>query len=256
MPDATPSLTVVTFLWQGWRPGIYKPVHVEALRLMFERYLTIAHRFVCITDQPSKLPNCDTLPLWREGHVARPPEAMNSYRRLRLFDPAMRDVIGTDWILQVDIDTLVCDYLDPLITWDDLRMVQGTMAPYNGSMWLHRLGSRPDLWHEFNPRRSPWEVQAYHNDCDRRAAESADGSKAQQYRGSDQAWIGYMRPNEPVWTAADGVYRVGKKRRREPVPDDARILFFPGVPKPWTYGKTKFHQSVLRRYRSFLQRAM
>lgn len=257
MSKRDPHLTVVTFLWNGWRKGVYKPANVYALREMFRKHLKIPHRFVCFTDQPSKLAGIDARPFWRDGHVARPPESMNSYRRLRLFDPVMGDVLGTEWLLQVDLDTLVCGDLDPLITWDDLRMVRGTMAPYNGSMWLHRIGSRPQLWHDFDPARSPWEVYEYHNARDARAeAEGTDG-KPQQYRGSDQAWIGYKCPDEPTWGPEDGVYRMGKKRRRQPMAltPGARILFFPGEPKPWTYGKSSFHGSTVRGYRSWLIRA-
>lgn len=255
MAGRDPELTVVTFLWNGWRPGIYKPRHVEALRLMVAENLSIPHRFLCITDSPGAL-SCETLPLWRDGHVARPPEAMNSYRRLRLFAPEMRELIGTPWVLQLDLDSLVCGPLDPLITWDDLKMVDGTMAPYNGSMWLHRLGSRPQLWQDFDPRRSPWEVHGFHRTERKRHFTDKLPGKAQPYRGSDQAWIGYKCPGEPVWNAADGVYRVGKKRRREPIPNDARILFFPGVPKPWTMGKARIHPHVVRRYRSYLIRSV
>jgi hypothetical protein len=249
-----PALTVITFLWRGWRPGTYRPEHVHALRRMVADHLTIPHRFLCICDKPRGL-DCDTMPFWRTGHVRNPPEAMNSYRRLRLFAPEMREAIGTEWVLQMDLDTLVVDSLDPLITWDDLKMVAGTMAPYNGSMWLHRLGSRPQLWEEFNPRVSPQEVHQ-HGLRERRAhrLSGADG-KPQPYRGSDQAWIGYKCPDEPVWTAEDGVIRVGKKRRGEPVPEGARILFFPGVPKPWTRSAPRsFDRDLVARYAGYLQR--
>lgn len=252
--EAAPPLTVVTFLWRGWRPGIYRPEHVHALRRMVSDHLTIPHRFLCICDKPRGL-QCETMPLWRVGHVRSPPEMMNSYRRLRLFAPEMREMIGTEWVLQMDLDTLIVDNIDPLITWDDLRMVAGTMAPYNGSMWLHRLGTRAHLWTEFNPRVSPREVFEHGRQVRRDHQTSGANGKAQPYRGSDQAWIGYRCPDEPVWTADDGVIRVGKKRRRKPVPQNARILFFPGVPKPWSrHAPRTFDRRVVSRYAAYLNR--
>lgn len=247
------DLTIVTFLWQGWRPGVYRPEHVNALKRMFADHLTIPHRFVCVADRRRGL-ECDYIPLWRQGHVRRPPESMNSYRRLRLFDPEIGELFDTPWLLQVDLDTLVVDCLDPLITWDDLRLVAGTMAPYNGSMWLHRIGTRPQLWQDFNPRVSPRMVYGYGRKLRRQHRTEKRDGKAQPYRGSDQAWIGYKCPDEPVWTAADGVWRVGKKRRRMGIPDGARILFFPGVPKPWSTHKHKFPPEIVERYRDYLTR--
>lgn len=248
-----PQLTVVTFLWRGWRPGVYRAEHVNALQAMVRDHLTIPHRFLCICDRAHGI-KTPTLPLWRQGHVRRPPEQMNSYRRLRLFARDMPELIGTPWILQLDLDTLIVDNIDPLITWDDLKLVKGTMAPYNGSMWLHRLGSRPHLWEQFNPRHSPREVAAYGQDERRAHKKEKRPGKAQPYRGSDQAWIGYMSPHEPVWGEGDGVYRVGKKRRRQRIPQDARILFFPGQPKPWSPHRAKFARDVVERYRQYLVR--
>ena len=86
-------------------------------------------------------------------------------------------------------------------------------TPYNGSMWLHRCGTRRVVWDTFDPVLSPAEV-------------------ARRFVGTDQAWLAHvLGDGEMKWTAADGVLHYRLHARRS-LPSHARIVFFPGHYKP------------------------
>lgn len=220
------KLTVVTFKWQGWR-ALYDHRHVNALGRMLERTMSIPYRFVCVTDDPTGI-EYDTMELWDEPLVRDNPCEQNCYRRLKLFDPDMRDVFGGGYVLQLDLDAVIVQDLAPVITWEAFRILHGARTPYNGSMWLHQLGTRPYVWREFDPETSP------------RRALSTPLARRRRWQGSDQVWISYRIPGEPTWTMYDGIYRFegyfDRMRRGKPFPTNCRAVFFPGPykKKPWS----------------------
>ncbi|MDZ7735904.1 MAG: hypothetical protein U5P41_07240 [Gammaproteobacteria bacterium] len=229
------DLTVFTFLWDGWR-ALYDARHVNALHRMVTAHLSIPHRFVCVTDQPAGI-ECETWPLWDEPALADRPSHHDSYRRLQLFSPWAAATFGPGWALLLDLDCLVLDELAPLITWDDFRGLKGAVCTYNGSMWLHRLGSRPQVYETFSG--------------DGMRAALTRTSKRKPWRGSDQVWISYCLPGGPFYGNPDGVYRwEGKARVGKRIPDAARILFFPGnyERKPWAPEFARKFPDVHRRY--------
>src|SRR5262245_42069244 len=190
---------MVTFVCWKWKPpegyrSTFGPETVHVLRAMINRHYPHPHEFVCITDDPKDLDGVQTLRLWNDyASVPSPsgPRNPSCYRRLRLFDPEMADIIGSrifsldlDLVIVNDITTLV-DRPEPFVIWGDTNPT----TFYNGSLMLLTAGARAHLWTEFDPVESP-----------RRA--SAAG-----HFGSDQGWISYrLGPNEPKWTTADGVY--------------------------------------------------
>ncbi len=221
-------LTVICWFWKGWR-DMYGPEHVNTLRTMLEAHLRIPHRLVCVTDQPTRDIKCETFPLWDWPNVRTEPRAPNCYRRLKLFSPNAAGAFG-ERMLSIDLDCVLFDDITPLITHHDFRIVQGYTAPYNGSMWLLRAGTRPQVYTDFDPAASPAEAAARKN---------ANGTP---FLGSDQAWIGHKLPGEAVWTRADGVQlfhelRLPKFSYNGVLPSgpagNPRIMFFPGLMKPW-----------------------
>lgn len=225
------TLAVVTFLW-GREGSVYGPEQVHALQRMVAAHLSIDHRFVCITDDPTGI-ECDTLRMWPDGEPSASVGYANGVQRLRLFDPIAAEWLGTDWVLWIDLDCLIVDDVTPLVTWDDLRMNRAFGRLYNGSLALHRLGSFPHVW-----RQLPADRDAYAGD---------------DYK--DDAWIERMVPGAPTWGEEHGIYKIAKSRRSSPVPDDARVLFFSGGHKPWGDGAAWIHEDIVERYRRWMEPA-
>lgn len=141
------------------------------------------------------------------------------YRRLAAFSRDFADIVGPRFV-SLDLDCVVVDKLDPLFERnDDIVFWESQVPnqPYNGSMWLHRSGTRTQVIDKFHPYQSP------------RIAREAG------FVGSDQAWFSYVLPGEPTWTKQDGVvsWQTHCKNRGWQLPPGARIVFFQGQDSPW-----------------------
>lgn len=216
-------LTVLTWLWrQDNVVNQYKPQYVQTLKSMVDRHLSLPHRFLCITDQD--VPGVDCVPLLEEmprvknkrWAVHRP----QCYRRLRLFDPAVRDIVGDKYV-QMDLDTVIVDSLDPMFDRDDDLVINrsiGVSNSYNGSMWMHKVGTYSSLCFDFNED------------------EALAANKA-GFIGSDQAWMRWHLGKDavPTWSAEDGSYQYHSLKPTKDLPGNARIVFFAGSVKPWHY---------------------
>lgn len=226
-----------------WKPdGEYRSKfdasHVNTLKNMVKRNLSIEHEFVCVTDDPQGLdPDIRVVKLWLNpvpnyGCENRP----NCFRRIRAFAPDMETIIGKRFVW-LDLDTVVVGQLDPLFDIpDDFKMWGGThpTTPYNGSMVLMNAGARAKVWDKFNPRVSPLK------------------GRERGHIGSDQAWISYcLGSGEKKWDTHDGVYsfRIDILAPKSGLPDDARIVFFHGRHNPWDENVQKNHPWVRRYYR-------
>lgn len=215
-------LTVVTFKWHtpGYRAK-FNPEHVRTLQSMVARHYPDPHRIVCFTDDPVGIEDV-ALPLWDDyASVPNPTGGgrPSCYRRLKLWDPAMRDVLGRRFVM-LDLDVVICGDLRPL--WnrpEDVVMWRSPSRewPYNGAMMLANTGARPQAWADFDPHESPRITQA------------------RGYRGSDQAWLSHiLGPDEAVWTAKDGViFQNDLWRPHSRQPRDGRVVFTTGGHPPW-----------------------
>jgi len=218
-------LTVACWKWRpsrGYRSE-FGPQTVNVLRRMVARGYPAPHRFVCLTDDPRGLdPDIEALPLWTDfANVPNPwgPRNPSCYRRLKLFAPDIATVLG-ERVVSMDLDCVVTGDLRPLwdrpedfIIWGDTNR----RTLYNGSMFLLRAGTRPQVWERFDPKTSPGRAKA-----------------AGQF-GSDQGWIGYvLGKGETRWTQRDGVYSFRNDLKGNGrLPADARIVFFHGHGDPW-----------------------
>jgi len=221
-------LTFVCWRWQppvGYR-STFGPETVYALREMIRRHYAKPHRFVCVTDQPEELPGIEAIKLWNDfadvpSNIGR--GYPSCYRRLKLFAPDAGATFGPR-VVSIDLDVVVVGDMSPLFDRHEDFVIWGqsdfkTQA-YNGSLWMLRTGTRPQVWQNFNPLSSP------------RAAAQA-GCK-----GSDQGWMCYvLGPHEAKWTQRDGVYSYRKHVAPggNRLPADARIVAFHGKDDPWTY---------------------
>ena len=214
-------LTVLTWMWrQDNVLHQYRPEYVQTLQSMVKRHLKMPHRFLCITDQD--VPNVDCVPLLEEMPRVKNPRWQihrpQCYRRLRLFDPAVKDIVGERYV-QMDLDTVIVDDLDPLFDRDDDLVINrsiGTANAYNGSMWMHRVGTYSSLCFDFNED------------------EALAANKAGLI-GSDQAWMRWHlgKGTVPTWGTDVGSYQYHSLKPPKDLPDNARIVFFAGNIKPW-----------------------
>lgn len=204
-------LTVVCWLWRGWRP-VYEPKHVLALGRMLEEHLHMPYRFVCVTDKP--FPGVECVPLWGSPTTEKPRGNPDCYRRLKLFAD---DSIGARYF-SIDLDCVILGDITPLVTDDSFKILKGYAAPYNGSMWQVTPGAHANVWHDLNDEAAALAGRQ----------RMADGRKP---FGSDQVYLAHKLPNAPTWTPDDGVYQYVQKRRRSM--HKPRIVFFAGRTKPW-----------------------
>lgn len=224
MASEQPSITILTFKYRT-RDGKsrYTAQHVNALRSMLAKHLTIPHRLLCITDDPQGV-QCDTMPMWQTEPVALSGGRPDNFRRLLAFDEDFQRGLGTEWVAQIDLDVVIRANIDHLFRdRSDFTILTGTRSPetgrrvcgYNGSFWLCRAGAR----HTFAQSYAPQRMGKILRDV------KIDGG---QLVGSDQAWLWHTTPCEDVYTEADGIAQYTSGRWQ-----DAAVVFFAGQRKPW-----------------------
>lgn len=231
-------LTVLSWWWrQPNGRADYGPEAVNRWAQMVRRNLTIPHRVACVTNDTEGLdasieiiaPPRDfedvRIPTWGD----RKPQCL---RRLSMFRPDAAEIFG-DRFVCMDLDVVIAGNLDSLFNGpEDFRMMQSTAPkarPYNGSMLLMTAGARPQVYTEFTPERA---VLA-----------------GKHFLGSDQAWIGFsLGWGEKTWGERDGAVWFSP-RYSGGVPETARVMFFPGTPKPWQVaGSRPLDRWVQRHY--------
>lgn len=214
-PYENPELTVVTFLWEGWRPGVYKPEHVRRLKEMCEEHIKTPHRFVCVTDQAIEGVATHPLPVidWiskRKGFPA-------SYYKLWAFSNEAK-ALGKK-LLVMDLDKIIVQDIDSILTDDPYKVLGGFSCPYGSAIYQVVPGEFPFVWDSLTP-----EVAA------EAKKQMRDGIA---YSGSDQAVAAYLLPGRPTWSKRDGLYHYNYLPKHAPVPEDCRILIYAGNTKPW-----------------------
>lgn len=206
-------ISFVTTCYNGWRPDVYKPEHVQRLLEMLKRYYKKPFRFYCVSDQELNIPGVAYVPIW-ESPVPMPKYIFNCYFRLFYFSGQATKLFGQR-IVSIDLDTLILRSITHLFGDEPFKICKGTSNPYNGSMWQVQPGKYPELWADLTPELA-------------KKANRQEWDKGRRLYGSDQAIMAYRLPRSPMWDESDGVYQY-----RGEVPDDARIVFFTGQQKPW-----------------------
>ena len=208
-------LTVLCFYWRG---GRYTAEHVNVLRRMVARNLSLDHIFMCVGDDPDGL---DEGIEWRRISNPKLIGLGNAYPKLEVFRRDAAEVFG-ERIVMIDLDTVVVGRLDGLfdreddaVVWRDPLAGRNQGARHNTSLLLLRAGALPKVWESFRPRISPRLI-------------TEEG-----WLGSDQAWLSRCGPEIANWTPADGVLSWRHDVERNGLPEGARIVFFHGAAKPW-----------------------
>ena len=163
------------------------------------------------------------------------------YPKLWLFSTQVSDILG-DRLLYLDLDVVVTGNFDRLIpneyvdfkiwahkygpSWlsafcsrkkRNQRAFYNARKRYNSSLIYLRAGSRSMVYDRFTEAEALAIKQKY------------------QVAGSDQVWIYYaLGPGQETWTSADGVYSYHRDLSDPSIlPDDAKLVFFPGRWNPW-----------------------
>lgn len=223
-------LSFVTWLWQppaGYR-STFDAQAVNTLFAMVDRCYQAPHRNICVTNLPKGIHDSIEIVPDREdfASVTNPNGRQNPscYRRLRAFAPDAAATFGSR-LVSLDLDMVIVGDLRPLVDRPEDFIVWGQSdfpkrQFYNGSLWMLRTGSRPQVWTRFDPRLSPHQ------------------SRRAGHRGSDQGWLSYvLGPKEATWGEKDGVYsyRVHVAPRGNTLPANARVVSFHGRFDPWSY---------------------
>ena len=229
-------LTVCCFKW--FHPNgrynnkfIYGPAHVNRLKNMVERHLSLPHEFVCITDDAEGLDSA-IRPIEIDRDLLA---AGRRFPKLMIFRPDAAEWLG-ERILMFDLDTVIVETLDPIldissdfVAWQEPNWKRKAgVGKFNTSMVLLRAGSHPEVWQAFQngDRGLPNPTEAGHSD------------QAVVSRAIGDAY--------PTWGREDGVYsfRADIARYSFPrlfgpdhlkptrLPPRAKIVFFHGAVDP------------------------
>lgn len=224
-------MRVITFVCFKWTPrttyrSIFGPETVQVLKRMIGRHYHKPFRFVCITDDTTGLQGIETFPLWTDHSEIPNPNGTHNpscYRRLKLFAPEAAEWFG-ERLVCIDLDTVIVNDITALFEDPAEFKIWGESDfPHtqwmNGSLWMLKTGSRPQVWSKFNPRLSPLMA------------------KRAGARGSDQGWMSHiLGKHEATWGREDGVFSF--RKHLVPIggrlPLEARIVMFHGAVDPWS----------------------
>lgn len=218
-------LTFACFLWEktNWDRE-YSVEHVNTLHYMLKEHCTIPHELVCFTNVSSKDFTCQTYPL-PDVNIER--DGPNCFVRLKLFDKKFQEKYNLSNIVCIDIDCVILNNIDSLFKHSyDFIILKGVLNKFNGSMWNLQAGNHSDVWEDFN-------IEIFEE-----VVEQLTLLKGKKPVGSDQVWLSFMLDESPTWGQKDGVYfhLVDLVAARiEEIPTDAKIVFFPGKDKPWSF---------------------
>lgn len=212
-------ITALCFKWfdpEGrWNKDyLYTADYVNKLASMLRRNLTLPHRLMCCTDDPAGIdPSVQIVPL--PGDV----KALGSMNpKLYAFHPDSAWLFG-ERILMLDLDCVITGNIDalvdrpePFIAWS---VPEASAGQFNTSMVLMDAGAFPEVWSEFDPERSLGEM------------------RAAGFEGWEQDWVSLKVGSRGAkWArSGEGIESFTPNRYR-PLPEFARIVFFPGRASP------------------------
>lgn len=198
----------------------YGPQDVNVLHHMVQRHLSLPHRFVCFTDDPSGLePGIEHFPLPEVKVPAR--LHREAWLKLGTFSRPLADLEGTALFLDLDlviVDDIDCFFQHPgefciIHNWTHPHRIVG-----NSSVYRFHVGAHPEV------------LERYH----------ADPEAAKHEYRNEQAFLSHQLPSLSYWPAS---WCVSFKRHCMPprllapllrprLPAGAKIVVFHGDPKP------------------------
>lgn len=233
------KLTICTFWWHDERAkcrGIYEFTldHIHRTKRGVDKNLTVPHEFVVVTDKPEAFKDEIDIRAVKLDKTTFIPGTR--FAKLMLWREDIGDIIGKR-IAYIDLDCVITGSLDPIfnrtedvVLWRNPNyQVKKRRGRYNTSIILLDAGARPHLYDTFNPAKHPRELR-------------------KNLGGTDQAWISTQLSitDEAYWSSNDGVYGAGRLKDIAPgvrteLPENARIVFFPGPREPGMPEIQKIH---------------
>jgi len=226
-------ISVVCFKWNRSKEGMqlpssidqYGPEHVNVLYHSVQRNTTVPHRFICVTDDPKGLhPDIEVVPLWDYCQYLG-----GCYNRLYIFSSEVADLFGPRFIT-IDLDCVIVGNIDHILNRTEDFVINeydiegnrhATHQYYNGGIIMMNTGAREEIWHDFDPTKTPESIQSRKDRI--------------ELIGSDQAWIAHrLGDGEITFTKNDGVYDYRKLLNKRVLPEDSCIVMFPGRRDPLT----------------------
>lgn len=210
--------TFILWKWQDdkWQSK-YNAEHVHIAADMIRRNYHKPHRIVCITDDATGIRNdIEIMPMWK--HAA---EFGHCYRRLFAFSQEFAEMMSGK-IVSVDLDCVITGDLTELIDSVDKFAIMKDFQPpqpYNGSFWVLKTGSLPQVWDRFiaNPEQM------------------IENAKKAGYCACDQAAMAYiLGTNQRVLDESDGFYSYKyaiKRNHGGKLPKNAKFIAFHGKPE-------------------------
>ena len=204
-------LTVACVLRSG---GIYTPEWVGKLQRAVARHMTVAHRFVALSDVPVP---CERIPLehgwpgwWSKIELFRP----------ELFDGA---------VLYFDLDTLIVENIDALTDLPHrFAMLRGFGRPHyigSGVMWMRR--PMPEVYWKFCEAPEAFMAEYAANPKNRHNAfNAARGDQAFIYDAVGNANIARLTDDVP------GLIKLYPRHLTDTVPAGCSVVCFKGKNKP------------------------
>jgi len=226
-------INIVTFKWKnkknksGYKlknPVEYSAEHVNILYSSIKRNTTVPFKFFCVTDDSNNIhPEITTIPLWDKCKYLG-----GCYNRLFIFSKEMEKILGKKFIT-IDLDCVIVGNLDNILSRQDEFVINSFYNKglwgqrYNGALIMMNAGCRSTVWDTFNYDESPKLM--------------SEMKKQKKLIGSDQAWIQHvLGEHEKRFTPQDdGVYDYKSLKTdssNTPLPDNAKIVFFPGKQDP------------------------
>jgi hypothetical protein len=205
---------------------------VRKLRFGLHSHLKQPHRLLCMTDHRRLMAADVEFRKLADPELTKQP---GCFVRLRMFDPDWQQQHGIDErAVCIDLDVVITGALDPLFDRPEpFVILQGANSinpcPFNGSLWMLRAGTHPELWRDFTPERA---------------------AAAPFFRfPDDQGWFWHKAPAAAGWRAGtNGVYAFQKPGwpPGTALPRDARIVVFPGHRSPSRYIRLRWVQDNWR----------
>lgn len=182
----------------------FTPDYVTRLRTMVQNQLPMDHEFVCLTDQPERLPS-----YVRTIRVPTPsPRRGAWWSKLQLFNPA-HGLRGS--AMYLDLDVLIVRPLKPVVDVSDATL---TLIPHAGD-FNGRKGL--SVVKRYNSSVMRWRVENHHD-----LFTEFDESVTDRLWG-DQDWIGERLPNQPMMPL-EWFPRVSEVKYPPRWPDNAKIV--------------------------------
>lgn len=218
-------MILITTFWWGDK---FSVDDVNRLAAGLKRHIKQPYRFACINDKGFP-------PFSKNVHHSWPiideelTKVKGCFARLRMFDPVWQqnypgykmyselygDKTELDRIVNIDLDTIITDELDPLFDRPEpLVIMKGANkvnpCPFNGALIMLTPGAHPEVWHDFT-------------------MEAASSIPRHEFP-DDQGWLWYKVPGAAGWNvgAEHGVY-VWQKRgwpSGEELPEGACLVTF------------------------------